>query len=43
MIDPDFWTSVRELAAMRAQIPEERRAMSAIRMLLREKTKESKR
>lgn len=31
-----FWESVRELAAMHARIPEERREMSGIRMLMRD-------
>jgi hypothetical protein len=31
-----FWQSVRELAAMRAQIPAERRQMSGVRMLIRD-------
>ena len=35
-VSDDFWQSVRDLAAMRAQIPEERRRMSAVRMWLRE-------
>jgi hypothetical protein len=30
-----FWQSVSELAAMRAQIPEERRALSGVRHALR--------
>lgn len=29
-----FWDSVRELAAMRAHIPEERRALSGMRALI---------
>lgn len=31
-----FWESVRELAAMRDQIPAERRQLSGVRMWMRE-------
>jgi hypothetical protein len=32
----DFWRAVRELAAMRRAIPEERRAMSGVREWVRQ-------
>jgi hypothetical protein len=37
-----FWAAVRKLAAMRANIPPERRAMSGVRELFAQQSSEAK-